>query len=91
MNIVKDGLLKLYANDIIKNIINVIGITVLLVLYNLVTAADFDLFKVDYIALLQNILNVSVVAVIADLGRRFLTNNKGSFLGVTPEDDAINK
>ncbi len=80
------GIGKLYANDIIKNIINVFGIAVLLSLYNLVRVAGFDFFKVDYIELGKSIVNIGGVAVIVDLGRRFLTNNQGSLLGITPTD-----
>lgn len=82
-----NGIGKLYTNDFVKNLINVVGIAVLLVLYNLVIQADFDLFKVDYVALVRQIANVSIVAVVVDLGRRFLSTSKGSLLGITPEDN----
>lgn len=81
----QSGLFKIYQSDIVKNLINVAGIAILLSVYNLVIVAGFDVFKVDYIALFQQVVNVGVIALVTDLGRRFISTNTGSVLNVTPD------
>lgn len=80
------GIGKLYSNDLVKNLINVVGIAAFISVYSLVTVADFNVFQVDFVSLGKEVLNVSIIAVFVDLGRRFLTTKEGSLLGVTPED-----
>lgn len=84
----KNGILKLRQNDVVKGVAVAIFSAIFAVLLGVVNSPGFDLFHLDWSGLLTQVLNVSVAAFFGYLGKNFFSTDKGSVLNLTPEDSS---
>ena len=70
----------------IKDIANTIALTVftvaVTVLYSLTLKEGFDIFSADWAQIGREIVNNALIVLIADLSRRYTTDDKGHILGI---------
>ena len=74
-------LFKLSTNDALKSAISAVFAAIVVAVGGIVTQPGFDVFTVDYHALLNLIINVSVATFIGDIARRFGSDRDGKLFG----------
>lgn len=72
--------LNLDQTDFIKGAITTVFAAVLAVLFTVTQQAGFDVFSTDWVHVGSNVVNTSVITLMAYLAKNFLTNNRGEFL-----------
>lgn len=82
----KNGLFKLTSNDIVKGAATAVIAAVLTILASITSSPDFSIFAANWGVIGSQVINVSITAFLAYLGKNFLSTNEGSVLGVTPND-----
>lgn len=74
-------ILKLVPQDLIKSIVTAIFAAVVVAIADVVSQPGFDVFATDWGALFQLVVNVSISTLVADIGRRFMTDSSGKLFG----------
>lgn len=74
-------LFHLKLSDPVKSLITAMFAAVVVALGSIVSQPDFDVFTVDWSVVFTLIINVSVSAFIADIARRFTSDENGKLFG----------
>lgn len=72
---------RLNINDLVKGLSSAVVAAVVISFYGIVNQPGFDLFAVDWQAVLSLALNAGFSALVGYLGKNFLSNEEGRFLG----------
>lgn len=75
------GIFGLTSNDLIKSAVSAVFAAIVVALAGIVSAPGFDVFSQNWGEVLKLVVNVSISTLIADIGRRFMTDDKGRLFG----------
>lgn len=82
----KNGLFTFDMNSWIKGIALAIITSIIVLLARVVLVDHFDVFTVDWVSVGKDALNTSIVAFVAYIVKNFISTDRGSVLGITPND-----
>ena len=77
----KNGIGKLSLADLSHAAVNAVIAGVIFSLASVVGQSGFDVFTVDYSAVLHTVINAAFIAFVTSLGRAFGSTSDGKFLG----------
>lgn len=72
---------KLGSHDFFKGAITAVFTAVVVMLYGLVTQGDFNVFTADWGRIINDMFNVGMAAFLGYIGKNFLSDDEGKFLG----------
>lgn len=70
-------LFDLTKGDFVRSAVTTVFAAVIVALAGIVTQPNFDLFSADWAGILKSVLNVTVATFVADIGRRFMSDESG--------------
>lgn len=79
----KNGVFTLDWGSFAESAVSAIFVAVLVAVGGLVLAPNFDVFSVDFGALLHTMVNVSIVTFFGVLMKEFVSDNSGKVFGIT--------
>ncbi len=80
----KSSFLTFTSRDAVQAAINAVVAAIIIGLGSIVAKDGFDLFSVDYAALLRDVINWAFAAFVGSLGKDLLTTKQGNLLGMIP-------
>lgn len=72
---------KLNIQDLLKSAYSAVFAAAVIAIAGVVSQPGFDVFAVDWSALLKLVINVSLSTLIGDIARRFATDSDGKLFG----------
>ena len=73
---------QLTNNDFVKGAITAVFAAIITTMYGVVAQSDFNVFQADWGMILSDVVQVSMTAFIAYIGKNFLTDENGKLGGV---------
>lgn len=75
---------KLNVKDFFKGLVMAVLSAIIVALYQIVIVSGFDIFTVDWSAIVHNIANITSVVFITYLFKNLITDSQGKIAGVFP-------
>lgn len=69
------------SNDFVRSVTTAVFVAVVAALYGLTSQANFDLFTVDWSAVLKLIVNSAFITFMARMAEKFVTADNGKIFG----------
>ena len=77
-----NGLFKLGWNDLLKGLLTAVISAIVVTIYGLVIATNFDVFTANWVVIGHNVVNIGVITLVSYLFKNLLTDNNGTVAGV---------